>query len=808
MEYPTASEQPLFTVNYGYSLPVGLVEGTVYSFKNAGSALYLDVCGGTDADNNNVAQYKGNSTVSQDFKLEKSSTGNGYILRSQVGGKTRVLDIYKSNGRVENGNNVQIYRNVDPIAQEWLIIPVNSANYKIVPRSNPALALTSYGSSNGSASGKSTTSAGNVFVSTYTGNNTNQWWSIERENGVFIQPSTTLLEDGEYYLNSRSTSKYLRNVSGSVQGANGTTAALGTSIKWKFTNMGGKYLIQPANNTSLYLSGGSTTDNSVRLVTLASSIPSECLWTVTKSNLYSNQITIKSNIGRTLCSIGSTINAEIYPPMNDEWRAVTSVVDPPNNFPVTCADLYITQYKAPSVSNTGATFVLSRDFQYNIASASPSGCVTIDVISGTTRITGSKAGTAQIKATHKPSQKTSYFNVTVRKDTIIILPGIMGSRIFAKETISIGDDIFPIGSQLWEPNYYGTIDVPARIRALACNINGSPIYASGTYDPIENLNIPYSVNNVVYGTQNLYANLYLGLLNTFEHEYDVVLYEYDWRKDPYDIANELNAYINDNCGRVIFVSHSMGGLVSSYYLAKGSAQRDRVIKHISLGTPYLGSEQIPYMMITGSILGFPEDVVVADPVKEIINNLRSIYALLPPEKYFRPYVNYNTPDQTNLTYNTYSDTIEGLAEKYSKWNYTLANQSFAHHSLLFDANGQHITRSVDSYYIIGDGEDTAQRSLVVTSSVADMMTVILTDITDDGDQTVTIHSATINGKTDPNKTFYTYGIEHQSLGGGADSSSLNRNKVVNFVKAIINDQVQSMSASTLANTYNMYRTRQ
>ena len=74
-EYPTASEQPLFTVNYGYSLPVGLVEGTVYSFKNAGSALYLDVCGGTNADNNNVAQYKGNSTVSQDFKLEKSSTG-------------------------------------------------------------------------------------------------------------------------------------------------------------------------------------------------------------------------------------------------------------------------------------------------------------------------------------------------------------------------------------------------------------------------------------------------------------------------------------------------------------------------------------------------------------------------------------------------------------------------------------------------------------------------------------------------------------------------------------------------------------
>jgi len=53
---------------------------------------------------------------------------------------------------------------------------------------------------------------------------------------------------------------------------------------------------------------------------------------------------------------------------------------------------------------------------------------------------------------------------------------------------------------------------------------------------------------------------------------------------------------------------------------------------------------------------------------------------------------------------------------------------------------------------------------------------------------------------------YTYGIEQQDLGGGAASPNANQNKVVNFVKAIINNQVQSISDSTLAN-YNMYRTR-
>ncbi len=41
-----------------------------------------------------------------------------------------MLDIYKTNGRVETGNNVQIYRNTDPLAQEWLIIPVSQFTTK------------------------------------------------------------------------------------------------------------------------------------------------------------------------------------------------------------------------------------------------------------------------------------------------------------------------------------------------------------------------------------------------------------------------------------------------------------------------------------------------------------------------------------------------------------------------------------------------------------------------------------------------------------------------------------------------------
>ena len=217
MEYPTASEQPAFTVTYAYTLPESLSVGEIYLFRNAGSGKYMDVQNGTDANDTNVIQWGWNGSLAQQFKLEQSSTGNGYILRSQVGGKTRVLDIYKTNGRrVENGNNVQIYRNVDPKAQEWLILPVDADNFRIVPRSNMSLSLTSCGSANGTANGRTSTSAGNVFVSTYTGAD-NQLWEIYKASGPQVKNEFDgLISSGKYYINNRYSGGFIKNAANAV----------------------------------------------------------------------------------------------------------------------------------------------------------------------------------------------------------------------------------------------------------------------------------------------------------------------------------------------------------------------------------------------------------------------------------------------------------------------------------------------------------------------------------------------------------------------------------------------------------------
>lgn len=154
-------------------------DDVVYRLRNVGSGKYLNVHNGVDANTTNVYQWTADGTVEQNFKLERKSNGT-YHIRAMCSsnGTNRVLDIVKTGGVVASGCNVEIYNPTDPIAQEWYFYDMGNGRYKIVPASNTDVALTSYGTSNGSSSGQTSTSAGNVFVSTYTGSQ-NQLWILE-----------------------------------------------------------------------------------------------------------------------------------------------------------------------------------------------------------------------------------------------------------------------------------------------------------------------------------------------------------------------------------------------------------------------------------------------------------------------------------------------------------------------------------------------------------------------------------------------------------------------------------------------------
>ena len=115
-------------------------------------------------------------------------------------------------------------------------------------------------------------------------------------------------------------------------------------------------------------------------------------------------------------------------------------------------------------------------------------------------------------------------------------------------------------------------------------------------------------------------------------------FPYDWRRD-----NRANAHIlkrlldirlsawreksgNSNA-RLILLAHSMGGLISRYYLeVLGGWQDARAL--FTFGTPYRGSVNAVKMLALGRKV-YGVDLIEVLGMREILNSLTSIYQLLP-----------------------------------------------------------------------------------------------------------------------------------------------------------------------------------
>jgi len=192
----------------------GIVSGGEYNIRSRASGKYLNVNAGRDANGTNVMQWTKDNSVEQRFMPEYLPSADAYLLRAvcSANGGSRVLDVYRSSGQLKSGCNADIWSQNDTAAQQWNIIRLNNGFYKIVLRSNQKLALTSYGTGNGTGSGKQPDSTGNVFVSTYTGA-ANQQWAFEQQTtaknkyaalgwSYFFRGGNARYVGGYYYYNS------------------------------------------------------------------------------------------------------------------------------------------------------------------------------------------------------------------------------------------------------------------------------------------------------------------------------------------------------------------------------------------------------------------------------------------------------------------------------------------------------------------------------------------------------------------------------------------------------------------------------
>ncbi len=157
-----------------------IISGTVYNIVNANSGKYLNVHYGYDSNGTNVYQWTADGSDEQQFKVVYDSATASYKIYAMCSsnGTNRVLDIERNGAAVAAGQNVEIWTPVDPTAQNWTITNMGNNYFKISPKANTSLALTAYGTSNGTSGGRTSTSAGNVFLSTYDTYIT-QLWTFE-----------------------------------------------------------------------------------------------------------------------------------------------------------------------------------------------------------------------------------------------------------------------------------------------------------------------------------------------------------------------------------------------------------------------------------------------------------------------------------------------------------------------------------------------------------------------------------------------------------------------------------------------------
>lgn len=215
----------------------------------------------------------------------------------------------------------------------------------------------------------------------------------------------------------------------------------------------------------------------------------------------------------------------------------------------------------------------------------------------------------------------SYASYRAENKAIIILPGLFASGLYDSVT----------GDPVWDPfadldlnfsdfmNDKGEIsfnNIAALLSQSAVTTELNKILAnngSGTEDSIINkigfyedgtpvvdtiTYIPWdNPNRIKYGVINAQKDMYFSLYEGYGDDYDVQIFNYDFRMDNRTSAEQLEEYINaKGYTEVILVSHSNGGQVAALYLARSEENRQKVKKYISYNSPYYGSFDAIFML--------------------------------------------------------------------------------------------------------------------------------------------------------------------------------------------------------------------
>ena len=333
-------------------------------------------------------------------------------------------------------------------------------------------------------------------------------------------------------------------------------------------------------------------------------------------------------------------------------------------------------------------------------------------------------------------------SVVEEPDPVIIVPGIMSTELLEDKIV---DD------KIW----INTLQIVGSITddfldALKMDGNGDSI----------NRNI--LIGDIIKELNN--ADYWRGLFEELSREYqensNLIEYPYDWRSDIKSSSLKLKEKIDEiktakGVERVDLIAHSMGGLLVKKYLKDYGG--DSINKFIDVGTPHTGAPSSYKILMYGDNLGVSKFFglinINAGKIKEISQNMPSVYQLLPSYEYFddsdsnyKYYIFNAVNGDGRLTFEQTSNYITNSGR-----NASLIDKAKTFHQEIDNLNPADF--GIETYNIVGCGTPTIGQFYILQEGEHPVYNIKMIN----GDGTVPLKSAQAMAAT---KTYYVKNAQH------------------------------------------------
>lgn len=222
---------------------------------------------------------------------------------------------------------------------------------------------------------------------------------------------------------------------------------------------------------------------------------------------------------------------------------------------------------------------------------------------------------------------------------VILVHGAFGGRICDDATQAEPQEHWPGGLIKLLTGNYQTLALPVANTPYATE--QQPLTVCGLTDTVAGTDFYGDIEKTLTGPGG-YLRTEPGT-TVADQQRRYYRFTYDWRQDNHQTAAQLNALVdqiridhgNDTL-QVDIVAHSMGGLVTRYWLRYGNTDvlnsndfpinnegADKARKVILVGTPNLGSTSALQQILVGA------DFTVNDVAPEVLLSFPSAYQLLP-----------------------------------------------------------------------------------------------------------------------------------------------------------------------------------